>query len=60
MVRSSFLGAEPPCTTAIERQPLTVATWVAARIVLQVTALLFAGTYGVMYAVAFGLWLYWR
>lgn len=60
MVRSSFLGAGPPCMTAIVRQPLTLPTWVAARIVLQVTALLFAGTYGLMCLVGFALWLYWR
>lgn len=46
--------------TATERQPLTVPTWEAARIVLQVAALLFAGTYGLMCLVGFALWLYWR
>lgn len=68
MVRSSSFGAEPPWTTSevsgrmtvTERQPPAVSTWVAARTVLQVTVLLFAGTYGVMYLVGFALWLYWR
>jgi hypothetical protein len=60
MVRSSFLGAEPPCMTAIEREPMTVPTAQAVRVVLQVAALLVLGTWGVLYFVAFLLWVYWR
>jgi hypothetical protein len=46
--------------TAVECHPLTIPTAQAARIILQVAALLVAGKYGVLYVFSILLWLYWR
>ena len=47
--------------TAIEHQPLTMPTLQALQIVLQVTALLVLGTWGVLYGIAAVLWMVnWR